>query len=132
MHVKALIAEQASAPRQTILEPTWDQVLAAIRMLDGQGRTTVVLECSAEDYMTVAGGNKRFLCEIYKEFKPGDFRFWTLCDSGSESDEPTKMMVGAEIFVPRRNCVPLQAAEQAAQTYYERGIADDALLWQDG
>lgn len=55
MHVTALIAEQSLPPSLTIRKPTWEQVLAAIGNLDGKSRTTLVLEHSDEDYMTIGG-----------------------------------------------------------------------------
>lgn len=70
------------------------------------------------------------MCEIYKESEPGEFRSWQLCDPNSDAEEPIKMIVGAEIFVARRNCVAFNLIVQAAQAYYQQGIADEAFEWE--
>ena len=130
MYVITAVLEQSPPPSRTVRDPTWEQIRGMVEQLDGRTCTSLILEHSEEDYLTIGGGDGQYVCEIYKETAPNDFQFWDLLNPASGLTEPIKMIVGAEIYVEPQYCVGREAVLQAAKTFFERGLADELLPWE--
>ena len=130
MYVNTAILEQSPPPSRTVHDPTWDEVQQMIELMDGRECTSLILEHTEEDYLTIGGGGAQYICEIYKQTAPSDFHFWNLVDPNPRVTEPVRMMVGVEIYVEPQNCVDRSAVIRAAKTYCESGAVDATLPWE--
>lgn len=113
---------------ELIENPSWSQIEAAIRELDGKNRTLVTLGADDETYMTIGGGE---LGKYVVTVTFDNISFHNLVDL-SKPDETEKLVVGGqEGIYPAKICVDLLQCLLAARTFAESGKLDELLSWQE-
>ena len=116
-----------SDDKSVIERPSIRQVEAAIRQLDGQRRTMVVLEGKGDSHLTVGGGKDRFVVYATEDNQS----FSTLLDPSRSENEVEMLVAGGQLGdYPSNVCVSLELALQAARTYAQHGHLDTSLVWQ--
>jgi hypothetical protein len=109
---------------QTMANPSWEDVQTAIRRLDAERHTEVMLAGSAQ--MSIGGGGGRYFVSIFTE----DERSLVLLDRGNPDDEMvTLMAAGQNVALPRQQVVDVESAIRAARYFVESECADPNLDW---
>jgi hypothetical protein len=107
--------------------PSWEEIEAAIRQLDGKHKTEVSIAGSGEAHMSITGGNGVYLVDG----TPNNDFFYSLRNPTGSSDENVKVVSGGQLVtVSLDKAVPLSIALKAARAFADRGEFDDALVWQ--
>lgn len=123
---------------ETVLEPTWSQVEAAIDGLNGDDSTLVILGPASpqgppegDHHMAVGGGKDGF---VVAYLTTDNQVFWSL----EERDQPhperrTLMRAGGQVGDFREvQRVPRSSALEAAREYFEHGTRAKELRWTSG
>lgn len=129
MYVKTLIVDTETG-NETILVHSWKSIEAAIRALDGDHRTLVVLGVDdAYPHMAIGGGRDNQYI-VYATYNNEVFH--SLIDLEKPEDRMVQLIVGGqEGDYCANSCVDLHTALQAAKTFAESGTLDKSLVWQD-
>jgi len=125
--VNCLNGPEDSNPGE-VKNPTWQQIEAAIRRLDGERCTLLILSVGDPvPHMAIGGGeNGKYI--VYAT--PDNMSFHTLINP---SAPPGKCMLTAGAQrgdYELKICVSLREALQAAKTYAETGEVDAGLAWK--
>jgi hypothetical protein len=118
-----------------IAHPDWARIEAAIRALDGDARTDVVLGASNENpadtpHMMIGGGNEgRYI--VYATYDGRRLFDLLRSDAGSESDDEDMRVVagGQEGIFSASNVVDLATALAAARAFALDGELAPGLNW---
>ncbi len=114
--------------------PDMEQIEAAIRALDGDKRTVVMLEASDGSYLAIGGGSA---AKYVVTGTHNDFTFFNLLASDTsehaDSAQPDiEITAGGQVAkYPARECVDLISALQAARIFATDGIFDPSLNWEE-
>ncbi len=104
--------------------PSEDDVLAAIRTLDGKIHTLVFLEREEGYNLSIGGGPDLYICCI-EEFG----EFLTLTDAGA-GDKTIMLVTGGQVgHFQERNCMPRELVERAALEYLRTGKRLRNVVW---
>jgi hypothetical protein len=104
----------------------WREIEAAIRAMDGQGKTLVTLETEGETHMAIGGGADQYL--VYVTLDNENFNYLM---NLTQSDRAETLVVGGqEGIYPAKWCVDLTTALKAAQAFAEFGAIDKTLIWE--
>ena len=104
----------------------WDEIEAAIRVLDGHRQTLVTLETEGEAHMSIGGGNGRYF--VYLTFDNDNFNYLVNL-SGSDKTE-TLVIGGQEGIYPAKSCVDLATTVNAAKVFAELGTMERSVSWE--
>lgn len=109
------------------LNPSWEQVEAAILSLDGISRTIVKLTLDEDAYLIVAGGSD----ENYMVFATKDNGVLSHLTDESKPASRILLDVGGQPgeYAAKR-CVSSGTALAAAKTYFENGQLRSDLKWE--
>ncbi|MEH2386441.1 MAG: Imm1 family immunity protein [Nostoc sp.] len=113
---------------ELIKDENWIQIEAAIRELDGESKTLVILKSDDETYMNIRGGKsaKYVVTATFNNKK-----FDVLVDL-SKSDEIEKLVVGGqEENYSAKMCVDLLHCLVAARAFTQSGKLDPLLSWEE-
>jgi hypothetical protein len=131
MYVRALGTDEwhgRDLTHRDMHDPTWPDIEAAIRKLDGRVFTMATIAAEGEAHLCVGGGSEgRYV--VYATFDNWNFR--TLTSAATESSKILLFIGGQEGDYPSNIVVPLQNALQAARTFAESGQIDPNLTWRD-
>ncbi|HWZ87976.1 MAG TPA: Imm1 family immunity protein [Polyangiaceae bacterium] len=107
--------------------PSTEDVLAAVKELDGKEHTLVTLEVNDNHHMGVGGG-----AGIYVVYLTNDnLRFKNLVMPGKTGPKLMVTCGGQEGDFDPKQCVALRAALKAAETFALTGQPDPELDWED-
>lgn len=106
--------------------PSWQQIEAAIRDLDGKRRTIVTLAAEAESHLTIGGGSSnRYV--VYMTFD--NMEFHNLL-SGDRAEQVVKLFVGGQDgLYPDNTVIDITLALKAARGFAETGQPDPSCKW---
>src|SRR5271163_3330991 len=108
--------------------PTWEDIQAAVRRLDGGTCTLVCLGIGQAPvpHMGIGGGEGgKYI--VY--CTPDNRTFYNLINPGAESAKYQLTAGGQLGNYDARQCVSLADALRAAKTYAETGRTDETLTW---
>jgi hypothetical protein len=133
MYVKWLFYENTAisnphSSERRVHNPTWDQIEAAIRVMDGEARTTLMITPSkdAETFLGVGGGGAGYFCFVLDRFG----NEYALVDPSQTSTACVQVLIGELTTRPINERVDLDRVLQAARAYAEAGRLDDELVWR--
>jgi len=111
------------------LAPSWEQVQAAIRQLEGEKRSLIML-CASEDcseFMGVGGGDGgRYCCFIVDA--NGDE--YGLIDPSLDDTQPTKFLMGEISTRPRNELVATHQVLDATKWYFHHAVLHPQMKWR--
>jgi hypothetical protein len=110
-------------------DPAWSQVERALRELDGEDRTEVVLSRGGDrNYISVGGGaSGRYFVFIYTE----DERNLVLGNGGTEETRTRLKCSGQTVSLAGWKVTPLEAATTAARRFFLNEEQDPKLDWRE-
>lgn len=117
--------------------PTWDEVEAAIRALDGRDRNDIYLVpriADPETFLGVGGGGGRYLVTgiIASERFPTVVKELGRGAKRHEGERELLVVGGQEGDYPRRWIIDLETALRAARAFHETGeFGGGEVLWED-
>lgn len=109
--------------------PTWQEIEAAIRRMDGRQFTEVTLgtgPVAYPAYISIGGGDGRYWVFIWTE----DEQNLTLFDPSKPDGTAALKSGGQSVHIPARQVVGLSEAVRAVRWYFEHSGADPGLKWQ--
>jgi Immunity protein Imm1 len=130
MFIKNLSTDLWGGPAEVedddIPAPSWQQIEAAIRALDGKRRTMVTLCADGESHLTVGGGSSnRYV--VYMTFD--NTKFLNLM-AGDRGDKTVTLFVGGQdSLFSDDTVVDLTLALRAAKAFTETGQPDPSCKW---
>ena len=129
--------EQGRSRDVCVESPSWSEIEAAIRRLDGEHFTSVGLECGGPAdpcLMALSGGrDSRVVCSIARPEAPDgpDEHFLVEIDRGDGTF--IQPVAGAATALPARFSVARARVLQAARHFFAHdGAADPTLDWEQG
>jgi immunity protein Imm1 of predicted polymorphic toxin system len=110
------------------LNPSWNDIETAIRGLDGQTRTMVVLGIgNPVPHMGIGGGtNGQYI--LYET--PDNLTFHNLINPNADQSKVRLIAGGQESEYRAKLCVGLAEVLRAAKSYAESGQLDPTLNWE--
>lgn len=127
MIIESLVTElwDPTQKRRKVATPTWAQIEAAIRRLDGIQYRDVALMAGDGVGMLVTGGLAgRYTCQVALG---GDF--WYLTDPTRSEETVVALVEDEEAEFPESYTVDLDTVLRAAARYAETGECDPSLCW---
>jgi hypothetical protein len=112
-----------------VTAPTWEMVSEAIKALDGNVRTLVMIVLQPPSHMTIGGGGNNGLYVVQATEDGERFQLATREDVTSLSNVTIKAG-GQNGDFPARRCVDLDTALRAAQAFVETGRLEAAIRWE--
>ncbi len=119
---------------QEIDNPTWNEIESAIKNMDGERRSIVILSPKLSDhpeddeYFNIGGGeNGLYICFLY-DIQGNEF---ALINSSQKSDQLIQIFAGEKLTRALNECVGLEAVLLASQTYAESGKLDKRFSWKE-
>lgn len=110
--------------------PSWKEIEAAIRRLDGKSCSLVVIALSDAEapHMAIGGGgNGRYLVYGTQD----NMTFHNLINPAAPTGKCSLVAGGQRGEYAQKHCVSLPDALRAAKTYAETGEYDTALMWEE-
>jgi hypothetical protein len=126
-----MYVQRLTGPAESqILEPTWAQVDEAIRALNGQDKSMVMLDAGLEvPHMCIGGGDGRYIAYVTYD----NLVFFNLTDPSLDDSMCSLIAGGQRGDYPGRQCVDLPLVLRAAQTFAKSGKHEPSLRWtRDG
>jgi hypothetical protein len=114
-------------PRK-IERPSLQDVTTAVQRLDGKTRTLVTLEAADDHHLAVGGGGGRYIVYVTLD----NIQFKNLIIPGKSGPKVILTCGGQEGDFAAKQCVDLDAATRAAETFALTGQPDPELAWEDG
>jgi hypothetical protein len=109
--------------------PAWGDVESAIRSMDGEHRSLVMLCPSAcEDILMGIGGGERGLCCCFTVDAQGDE--FALIDPAIHDETQVTFLMGELNTRPRNERVTVAAVLEAAKWYFDKGDRDPRQTWR--
>jgi hypothetical protein len=109
-----------------LCDPSWSDIEAAIRNLDGKGRTTATLLSDGDAHLTVGGGeNGQFV--VYATCD--GLYFFSLAVDDRSSDNVFLFVGGQTGDYPKNTVVDIALALRAARAFTDSGNLDPSLRW---
>jgi hypothetical protein len=104
----------------------WSEIELAIRSLDGQTKTLVTLETDGETYMSIGGGQGKYV--VYATFD--NEIFYSLIDPSKPNQDESIVIGGQKGLYPAKSCVDLEIVLQSAQKFAEFGEMLKSAAWE--
>ncbi len=117
--------EGVHANNRSLEDVSWEELDAAIRDLDGEKHTQVVVQLPDHSNLIVGGGSGRFNVVVATP----DERFFVLRNPEKEDGIEQLIAGGQRGDYPAETIVGLDAALQAARVYFELGTPDVTQDW---
>jgi hypothetical protein len=135
MYVKRLFMEDVrildpQSPEVEVYDPTWDQIESAIRRLDGNHRSIVIIgQLDPEtDFMGIGGGKDGvYRCFVYDR----QGREFAVIDPSKPPDKLVDILMGQKTSVSLQECIDLDTVLLAAKSYAESGQLEKKLTWKE-
>ena len=107
-------------------DATIQDVEAAVRGLDGELRTLILVELPSGQTLTIGGGPDRFVAEVTES----DTQRWATIDP-TQGNEPIDLVVGGQLVdYPARVCVNKDVVLDAVRAFVEgNGQRSPNLTW---
>jgi hypothetical protein len=116
---------------EVVQEPSWRDVEAAIRRLDGEEYNDVYLERPDErKWLAVGGGSGRYFVMLTIEAHTPDESWLVACSEGGDEAVESLVVGGQPGNYPARQVVPLELALDAAKAFYATGEPALMLRWE--
>jgi hypothetical protein len=113
---------------EVVVNPSWQDIEAAINALDGKLRTVITISGEGEAHMAVGGGDSGQYV-VYATFDNANF--FTLLSLDQSEGKLLLFVAGQEGDYDKKIVVDLQSALTAAKTFAEDGKIDTTLEWRD-
>ena len=130
MYVVEMFADSWEGIEQSgniLLNPSWEDIDAAIRKLNGGEYTIVRLQGKDEAHMAIGGGGHgRYI--VYATFNNEEF-FNLLCDDKAIGSV-LLFIGGREQDLPMETVVEVDLVFKAVKTFVERGELESNLQWK--
>jgi hypothetical protein len=108
-------------------DPTWEQIEACIRRLDGERFTEVSLNDGDMSGIMITGGfDGRLMCE---RLHPD--RNWLLIDPDKSDRVQVEILVNGPKDFPEQYIVDPDTVIRATKTFFETGERDERFTWID-
>lgn len=117
--------EGVHANNRSLEDVDWEQIDAAIRDMDGQRHTQVVLKNSNHSNLIVGGGSGRFNVVVATP----DEQFFVLRNPDRPDGVEQLIAGGQRGDYPAETIVGFDAALRAARVYFELGTPDATQDW---
>src|SRR4051812_48901447 len=118
------------AVHHPVPNPSWEQVLTAIRSLDGGRRSDMFFEAANGSAMCIGGGGDRFVVCTQSGRQPASGQAANLINpSGVDEVREGVVVGGCQTDVTERYIVDLAITLQAAEIFYHSGELDPTLVW---
>jgi hypothetical protein len=132
MYVKRIIEDNWSGVRNSDVEyecKNIEQVVAAIKKLDGRNKTSVYLQAGGEKSLTVSGGNDgRYVAFVTIGV---DDEFFNLVDLRQPADQMLDVVTGGQRGAfPAKQVVGLETALEAARQFASDGSMSSSVTWE--
>jgi hypothetical protein len=132
MYVKRIVEDSWSGVRSGNVEyecNKMQQVVAAIKKLNGHNKTFVCLEADGEKSLTVSGGNDgRYVAFVTVGV---DDEFYNLVDLGQPESQMLEVVTGGQKGAfSAKQCVGLETALEAARQFALDGSMAPLLAWE--
>jgi len=125
MSGKEKVVRMDLSPHQDVPNPSWSQIDAAIRSLDGARNSLISLTIGDPvPHMAIGGGPDRYI--LYATFD--NLTFATLADPSIEPGT-IELVAGQRGKYQARNAVSLALVLQAARVFAASGVLDRGLTW---
>jgi hypothetical protein len=111
---------------EELRDPSWPDVEAWIRRLDGKAHTMVTLEGIGSKHLTIGGGAGRYV--VYAAMEE---LLRTLCAGPGTESKISLFIGGQEGDYPDHIVVDTEIALRAAKAFFETGRLDETLRWED-
>lgn len=132
MHVNRIVEDDWIGVRSNHLEyecTSVEQVVAAIRKLNGQNKTTVVLQSSKNTSLTVSGGTEGRYCAFVTVGV--DDAFYILVDPQQPEGVEYELVTGGQhVLLAARNCIDLETVLTAASQFALDGSLSPLSTWE--
>ncbi len=111
-----------------LLNPTWADIETAIRRLDADQCSLVILGIGEPPapHLAICGGNGKYLVYATED----NVTFHKLVNPNADEGKFDLVAAGQMGSYPVRWCVGLEEALRAAKTYAENGSLDGSLNWE--
>jgi hypothetical protein len=130
MYATKLIADSWSGVHcetEEIASPSWDDILKAIKALDGKRRTLVTLRGASSTEMVIGGGSDgRYIGYV----AISDDSFQYLTSEHKDGPRVSLLIGGQEGDYPIDQVVTQTVVVTAAKTFSEIGSLDPQLMWK--
>lgn len=130
MYISTLSADDWEGiynPGRELTHPTLDQIEQAIRALDNDNKTLVMLTADEDHWLGIAGGGE---ISVYLVTITEDDTFYLAVTPDAPAKDVWLVAGGQGSDRPLRECVRLDAALRAARTYALDGSLDSSLTWE--
>ena len=132
MYVKRIVEDDWSGVRSDDVETECDkieQVVAAIKKLNGRNKTSVYLQADGEKSLTVSGGTDgRYVAFVTIRI---DDEFYNLVDPQQPPDQMLEVKTGGQMGAyPAKQCVGLETVLEAARQFAADGSISRSLSWE--
>ena len=113
--------------KETILQnPSWVDIDAAIRRLDGRKYTIVSLKGQGESHMVIGGGmHDRYIVYVTLDNE----KFYNLVSDRRLKGTVLLFIGGQEGEYPAETVIDIVLVLKAAETFVEHGAIDTSLQW---
>ena len=112
-------------------EPSWADVEAAIRALNGRDLNDLYLNLDDPTWMGIGGGDGKYLVSATFGLGTGHERHFVACDRTKTASRPTNIVVGGQLSdYPAHQIVDLKIALAAARTFVHNGSLSDDVDWE--
>jgi hypothetical protein len=128
---KLTIDKRGEIPEQLVSSPcdNAEAALSAVRQLDGQARTEVVLEGPGKKLFISGGNDGRYIA--FASVDNDRTLFNLLNGRDSPLEEELEVVTGGQAgLFPPRQCVDLPTALKAAAYFFESGESSPELIWE--
>jgi len=107
-------------------DATIQDVEAAVRGLDGDQRTLILVELGSGQTLTIGGGPDRFVAEVTES----DTERWATIDP-TQGNEPVDLVVGGQLVdYPARVCVSREIVLDAVRAFVQaNGQRSPNVTW---
>jgi hypothetical protein len=113
------------ANQPSVDQPSWEQIEAAVRQMDGHGRCEVIIMADEQAYLMLGGGaDGLYVCEVV--VRRGDF---ILCDPTKPDGDPVLINDGQPSLYEPRHVVSLGRALEATGHFATTRELDPTLAW---
>lgn len=107
-----------------LLSPSWSDVEAAIRAMDGNTRSELGLFVDEDTFLQVGGGGGKYTCCVRAEGK-----LHVLTDPNRTSDETVWLVAGQGDDVSLNECFPADMIIEVSKCFWEHRTVSPRYHW---